>query len=172
MIREAAGEGSRPIRTRKDTRTLGQKMKAAKSKGEPTSLEELKKRKVEVNKPKTLSSKQAMGQAKRSIKKQQDQAVSKLTTKEMAQKAEINKAVKEGQITKEIGDNLKSKIETDFNKAKENIVESISRQTQSTARKIKADPMQYAYRKKGGKVSPRGCGAAMRGFGKAMKGGK
>jgi len=167
MIREAAGEGSRPIRTRNDTRTLGQKLKAAKRKGEPTSMEEVKKRNVEAGKAKTLGSKQAMSQAQRSIKKQQQQAVAKLNTKEMKQKAEISKAVKEGQITKQVGDNLKSKIEADFNKAKENIVESLRKQVHSTARKIKADPMQYVYRKEGGIMglkSPKGKRTAERTF--------
>jgi len=98
----------------------------------------------------------------------------KLDNKAAEQKREINDALKDGKITKQIADNLKNKIDESFDKAKKETMEKLSGTVHSKARGIKSDPLQYTYRKKGGKVGsrPRGCGAAMRGYGKAMKGSK
>lgn len=175
MIAEAAGEGARKARgTGRKMPTLGERIKKAKRAGEPTSAKELAERQAELSKPKTLTSAQSMNQARSQVKKEQQTAMKKLDNKAAEQKREINDALKDGKITKQIADNLKNKIDESFNKAKKETMEKLRGTVHSKARGIKSDPLQYAYRKKGGKVGsrPRGCGAAMRGYGKAMKGSK
>jgi len=175
MIAEAAGEGPRKARgTGRKMPSLRQRLEKAKRAGEPTSAKELEKRKQELSSPKTLSSAQSMNQARSQVKKEQQNAMKQLDNKTAEQKREINVALKDGKITKENADNLKQKIDESFDKAKQETMEKLRGTVHSKARGIKSDPLQYAYRKKGGKVGsrPRGCGAAMRGYGKAMKGSK
>jgi len=166
-IRKARGTGRKMP-------TLGERIKKARLKGEPTSAKELAERQAELSKPKTLTSAQSMNQARSQVKKEQQTAIKKLDNKAAEQKREINDALKDGKITKQIADNLKNKIDESFDNAKKETMEKLRGTVHSKARGIKSDPLQYAYRKKGGKVGlrPRGCGAAMRGYGKAMKGSK
>jgi len=175
MIAREAGEGSRAGRgTGRKMPSLRQRVEKAKRAGEPTSAKELAERKQELSKPKTVGAAEAMRQARSSVKKQQQSAMKKLDNKAAEQKREISEAQKKGTITKENADNLKQKIDESFDKAKQETMEKLRGTVHSKARSIKSDPLQYTYRKKGGKVGsrPRGCGAAMKGYGKAMKGSK
>lgn len=154
MIREAAGEGSRPTRVRKDTRTLGQKMKAAQRRGEPTSMKELKKKQAEA-KSKEINNffkteKEAIKDAGKSIKNRIKRV------EEMAKKGTISLSEAKRR-TKRIKKSAMKEIKYQKERPKNIIVTSPSGMTMTTKHK------------KGGKVSPRGCGAAMRGYGKAMK---
>ena len=166
-IRKARGTGRKMP-------SLRQRIEKAKRAGEPTSAKELAERKQELSSPKTLSSAQSMNQARSQVKKEQQNAMKQLDNKAAEQKREISEAQKKGTITKENADNLKQKIDESFDKAKQETMEKLRGTVHSKARSIKSDPLQYTYRKKGGKVGsrPRGCGAAMRGYGKAMKGSK
>ena len=175
MIAEAAGEGSRKARgTGRKMPSFRQRLEKAKLAGEPTSAKELAERKQELSSPKTLTSAQSMNQARSQVKKEQENAVNKIETLARKHRAEVNQSKKEGKITEEVANNKIKKINEDAEKNKQLVIEKLRGTVHSKARGIKSDPLQYAYRKKGGKVGsrPRGCGAAMRGYGKAMKGSK
>lgn len=215
MIREAAGEGSRSTRVRKDTRTLGQKMKAAQRRGEPTSMKELKKRQAEA-KSKEINNffkteKEAIKDAGKTIKNRIKRV------EEMAKKGTISLSEAKRR-TKRIKKSAMKEIKYQKGKPKNIIVPSLSEMTMITKHKkggkvskkeTELEKFKFVAKKlgqtlklpysaakgknalidnmadmydiprptkksttkksKGGKVTPRGCGAAMRGYGKAMK---
>lgn len=239
MIAEAAGEGPRALRgTGRKMPSLRQRLEKAQRAGEPTSQQALKERQADLAKPKTLGSAQAMNQARRSVKKEQEAAVNRIETLARKHRAEVNQEKKQGKITVEDANNKIKKINADAEKDKQIVIEKLRKTVHSKARNIKSDPLQYEYRStggdlkskypkppmqnlpykprrkkpltpeereklikkgpykptrkkplsyeelkekgiiqlynKGGKVGskPRGCGAAVRGYGKAMKGSK
>lgn len=175
MVAREAGEGSRAARgTGRKMPSFRQRLEKAKRAGEPTSAKALAERKEELSKPKTIGAAESMRLARSKVKKEQQNAMKQLDNKAAKEKRKIDKELKDGKITKQKADNLKNKIDESFDKDKKEKMEKLRGTIHSKARAIKSDPLQYTYRKKGGKVGskPRGCGAAIRGYGKAMKGSK
>lgn len=149
-IRKARGTGRKMP-------TLGERIKKARLKGEPTSFKELKQRQADI-KSKEMNEffkteKEAIKDAGKSIKER----IKKI--EDMAKKGTISLAEAKRR-TKRLKKSAMKEIQYQKQRPKRSLLSSTAGMTITTTRK------------KGGKVGskPRGCGAAIRGYGKAMKG--
>jgi len=152
-IRKARGTGRKMP-------TLGERIKKARLKGEPTSLKELKQRKEDIKSKEFneffKTEKEAIKDAGKSI----NDRIKKV--EDMAKKGTISLAEAKSRI-KRLKKSAMKEIKYQKESPKRSLLSSTSGMTILTPT-----------RKKGGMVGsrPRGCGAAMRGYGKAMKGSK
>lgn len=151
-IRKARGTGRKMP-------SLRERIEKAKRKGEPTSAKELKQRQADI-KSKEMNEffkteKEAIKDAGKSIKER----IKKI--EDMAKKGTISLAEAKRR-TKRLKKSAMKEIKYQKQRPKRSLLSSTAGMTITTTRK------------KGGKVGsrPRGCGAAMRGYGKAMKGSK
>lgn len=152
-IRKARGTGRKMP-------TLGERIKKARLKGEPTSFKELKQRQADI-KSKEMNEffkteKEAVKDAGKSIKER----IKKI--EDMAKKGTISLAEAKRR-TKRLKKSAMKEIQYQKQSPKRSLLSSTAGMTITTPT-----------RKKGGRVGskPRGCGAAVRGYGKAMKGSK
>ena len=173
IIREGMGEGARAMRIKKPS--FGQRLKQAMRSGEPTTLEEVRKRKKaseSLSKAFFVDAKKATKEAGKEIRQRID----------MVQKQLEDKKITKTQAKQKIRQIKKSAtkiIEQKQGRGKGGFEKSPTSMQRYTSPSARFTPSTGKLFNKGGRIksnkqmkksSPRGCGKALRGYGKAMKG--
>ena len=180
QINEIVGQGATKFRVVQQS--IRKIMERAKREGFPTTLSGLRKAQKERTKLKPQSKEKVTQYVEKSTEKAKKTAASKINSKAAVAKNRVLTAVKDGKMTKSAGERFTKKIEarrtSNLNKAMKNLesgkaanVDQILKQSPFMGGQTRGMTILTPTRKKkGGKVgSPRGCGKALRGYGKAMK---
>lgn len=180
QINEIIGQGRTKFNTVQQS--IRKIMERAKREGFPSTLSGLRKAQKERTKLKPQSKEKVTQYVEKSTEKAKKTAESKINSKAAVAKNRVLTAVKDGKMTKSAGERFTKKIEerrtSNLNKAMKNLeagkaanVDQILKQSPFMGGQTRGMTILTPTRKKkGGKVgSPRGCGKALRGYGKAMK---